>query len=84
MWEGYQWIDLNEYIKGLVLTHEGLVDETCKIGVKTKMGCEDPSSSEILPPGSYVLIFGKLIGFERQYFATPRAKVAVCRLTGCR
>ena len=51
MWEGYQWIDLNEYIKGLVLTHEGLVDETRKIGVKTIMGCEDPSSSEILPPG---------------------------------
>ena len=44
-----------------------------RIGVKTKNGCEDPLLGQIPPPGgrSYVLIFGKLIGFERQYFATP-------------
>ena len=57
MWEGYQWIDLNEYIKGLVLTHEGLVDETRKIGVKTKMGCEDPDpQAKFFPQGGVICI----------------------------
>ena len=67
-----------------MLTREDPVDETRKVGVKTKSGCEDIILGQNLPPGggSYVLIFGKLIGFERQYFATPPAKVAVYRLTG--
>ena len=88
MWEGYQWIDLNEYMgvqEEIAVVH---VEKTRKIGVKTKNGCEDPFPGQISPPGprggSYILIFGKLIGFERQYFAIPPAKVAVYTLTARR
>ena len=34
--------------------------------------------------GSYVLIFGKLIGFERQFFDIPPTEVAVYSFTGRR
>ena len=67
-----------------MLTREDLVDETRKVGVKTKSGCEDTILGQNLPPGggSYVLIFGKLIGFERQFFDIPPIEVAVYSFTG--
>ena len=66
--------------------HRRFGNRSPSCGCEDKNGCEDPSSGQILPPrgGHMVLIFGKLIGFERQYFATPPAKVAVYSFTGRR
>ena len=61
-----------------MLTREGPVDETRKDGVKTKSGCEDIILGQNLPPrgGSYVLFFGKLIGFGPLLFATTTRETA--------
>ena len=85
MWEGYQWIDLNEYMgvqEEIAVVH---VEKTRKIGVKTKMGVKTHFRVKFSPQGGHiVLIFGKLLGFERQFFAIPPTEVAVYTLTGCR
>ena len=43
-------------MEGSVLTHEGSVEETRKVGVKTKSGCEEPFAGQILPPRGGVSI----------------------------